>query len=291
MGMTYIPTTLDEALKLRSRIKARPLAGGSDLMVQSRRGIGLAPQFSEPLMIITELGELKGIRKTEDGTVEIGALTTPSEIASSTIVPWHVRQAASGMGAIALRNTATIGGNIGNASPKGDLPQPLILLDAEVVLVSLRGERRMLLDDFILGSKKTALGDDEIIKSVIIPSHDFSYLFYRKIGMRRANAISKLSLSAAAVVKDGEIIDFRASSGAAGPKVIRSREAENILKGHATGEIPELLPSFLSAWDSAISPHAMPLYRRNTTKRMLSYFLTAINNGDDEGIVSEEADG
>ncbi len=291
MGMTYIPTTLDEALKLRSRIKARPLAGGSDLMVQSRRGIGLAPQFSEPLMIITELGELKGIRKTEDGTVEIGALTTPSEIASSTIVPWHVRQAASGMGAIALRNTATIGGNIGNASPKGDLPQPLILLDAEVVLVSLRGERRMLLDDFILGSKKTALGDDEIIKSVIIPSHDFSYLFYRKIGMRRANAISKLSLSAAAVVKDGEIIDFRASSGAAGPKVIRSREAENILKGHAIGEIPELLPSFLSAWDSAISPHAMPLYRRNTTKRMLSYFLTAINNGDDEGIVSEEADG
>ena len=199
MGMTYIPTTLDEALKLRSRIKARPLAGGSDLMVQSRRGIGLAPQFSEPLMIITELGELKGIRKAEDGSVEIGALTTPSEIASSTIVPWHVRQAASGMGAIALRNTATIGGNIGNASPKGDLPQPMILLDAEVVLVSLRGERRMLLDDFILGSKKTALGDDEIIKSVIIPSHDFSYLFYRKIGMRRANAISKLSLSAAAV--------------------------------------------------------------------------------------------
>ena len=291
MGMTYIPTTLDEALKLRSRIKARPLAGGSDLMVQSRRGIGLAPQFSEPLMIITELGELKGIRKAEDGSVEIGALTTPSEIASSTIVPWHVRQAASGMGAIALRNTATIGGNIGNASPKGDLPQPMILLDAEVVLVSLRGERRMLLDDFILGSKKTALGDDEIIKSVIIPSHDFSYLFYRKIGMRRANAISKLSLSAAAVVKDGEIIDFRASSGAAGPKVIRSREAENILKGHAIGEIPELLPSFLSAWDSAISPHAMPLYRRNTTKRMLSYFLTAINNGDEEGIVSEEADG
>ena len=221
MGMTYIPSTLGEALLLRAETGAHPLAGGSDLMVQSKRGIALAPEFPFPVMIITGLDELKGITLLDDGSVEIGALTTPAEIASSSVVPWHVREAASGMGAIALRNSATIGGNIGNASPKGDLPQPLILLDAEVVLISVHGERRMLLDDFILGSKKTALGDDEIIKSVVIPKHDFSYLFYRKIGMRRANAISKLSLSAAAVVKDDEIIDFRAASGAARQKIIR----------------------------------------------------------------------
>ena len=168
MGVTYIPSTLDEALHLRAEKKARPLAGGSDLMVQSKRGIGLAPEFPFDVMIITGLKELKGIRKLDDGSVEIGALSTPAEIADSDLVPWHVRQAASGMGAIALRNSATIGGNIGNASPKGDLPQPLILLDASVVLASIRGERQMLLDDFILGSKKTALGDDEIIKSIVI---------------------------------------------------------------------------------------------------------------------------
>ena len=288
MSMTYIPTTLSEALHLRAEKKARPLAGGSDLMVQSRRGTALAPEFPFPVMIITSIPELKGIKLGDDGSVEIGALTTPAEIASSSIVPWHVREAASGMGAIALRNTATIGGNIGNASPKGDLPQPLILLDAEVVLSSIHGDRKMLLDDFILGSKKTALGEDEVIKSVVIPKHDFTYLFYRKIGMRRANAISKLSLSAAAVVKDGEILDFRAASGAAGPKVIRSREAEAILKGHMIDEIPELEEKFLDAWNDAISPHAMPLYRRNTTRRMLSYFLSAINTGAEEGIIREE---
>lgn len=288
MGMTYVPATLDEALRLRAEKGARPLAGGSDLMVQSKRGIGLAPEFPFDVMIITGLDELKGIRKDEDGTVEIGALTTPAEIAASDLVPWHVREAAAGMGAIALRNSATIGGNIGNASPKGDLPQPLILLDASVVLSSVKGERQMLLDDFILGSKKTALGSDEIIKSIVIPPHEFSYLFYRKIGMRRANAISKLSLSAAAVVKDGEIIDFRAASGAAGPKVIRSKEAENIVKGHMIAEIPEIMDPFLDAWNNAISPHAMPLYRRNSTRRMLNYFLNAIHSGAEEGIITEE---
>lgn len=106
--------------------------------------------------------------------------------------------------------------------------------------------------------------------------------------MRRANAISKLSLSAAAVVKDGEIIDFRASSGAAGPKVIRSREAENILKGHMVAELPELKESFLSAWNDAISPHAMPEYRRHTTRRMLEYFIDEIIRGAEPGIIGED---
>ena len=290
MGMTYIPATLPEALHLRAEKGARPLAGGSDLMVQSKRGIGLAPEFPYDVMIITGLSELRGIRSLDDGSVEIGALTTPAEIAASDIVPWHVRQAAAGMGAIALRNTATIGGNIGNASPKGDLPQPLIMLDADVVLASIHGSRRMKLDDFILGSKKTALGNDEIIRSVIIPPHDFTYLFYRKIGMRKANAISKLSLSAAATVKDGVILDFRAASGAAGPKVIRSHEAEDIIRGHRTEELPSIMDSFLEAWDNAISPHAIPLYRRNTTRRMLSYFLSAIHEGAAEGVISEEAE-
>lgn len=288
MGMSYIPTTLQEALEIRAEKGARPLAGGSDLMVQSKRGIGLAPEFPFDVMIITGLEELKGISQNEDGSIEIGALTTPAEIAESQIVPWHVRQAASGMGAIALRNTATIGGNIGNASPKGDLPQPLILLDAEVVLASVRGERRVLLDDFIIGSKKTLLEDDEIIRSVIIPPHGFTYLFYRKIGMRRVNAISKLSLSAAAVVRDGEVLDFRAASGAAGPKVIRSRVAESMLKGHMIGELKDLEEGFLEAWNNAISPHAMPLYRRNTTRRMLDSFISAIAEGAEPGIISEE---
>lgn len=280
----FIPETLEEALRIRKETGATILAGGSDLMVSNSMGAGITPAFRGDVMIITGLKELKGITETAD-TVEIGALTTSAEIARSPIAPELLKDAASRMGAIALRNSATIGGNIGNASPKGDMPQPLILLDAEVVLTSKDGERRMLVDDYIIATKKTAIRDDELITKVIIPKHDFTHIFFRKIGMRRANAISKLTLSAAAIVKDGVVVDFRASSGAAGPKVARSRKAEELLIGKKVTELAQVKDSFLDAWNDVISPHAMPEYRRNTTRRMLSYFIDALIAGHPAGRV------
>lgn len=254
-------------------------------MVAGSRGAGVTPAFKGDVMLIGNLSELKGIKENADGSVEIGAATTSAEIAASPLVHPLLRDAASRMGAIALRNSATIGGNIGNASPKGDMPQPLILLDAEVVLTSKDGERRMLVDDYIIATKKTAIRDDELITKVIIPKHDFTHIFFRKIGMRRANAISKLTLSAAAIVKDGMVVDFRASSGAAGPKVARSRKAEELLIGKKVTELAQVRDSFLDAWNEVISPHAMPEYRRNTTRRMLSYFIDALIAGHPAGRV------
>lgn len=275
--MCYIPETLEEALTIRKEIGAAPLAGGSDLMVQHYQGADITPAFSKPIMIISNLKELKGIRELEDGSVEIGALSTSREIATSPLVPYQVRAAASRMGAISLRNSATIGGNIGNASPKGDLPQPLILLDARVVLISLEGEREMLVDEFIKSAKKTELRSDEIIKAVIVPREKFSYYMFHKIGTRRANAISKLTISAIMNIDDdGIITDFRASSGAAGPKVARSREVEKMLIGHKVEELESIKEEFLDAYNNVISPHAMAEWRRNTTRRMLSYFIDRI---------------
>ena len=138
----FIPETLEEALRIRKETGATVLAGGSDLMVANSMGAGVTPAFKGDVLIITNLKELKGIRALPDGSVEIGACTTSAEIARSPIAPELLKDAASRMGAIALRNSATIGGNIGNASPKGDMPQPLILMDAEVVLTSVDGERR-----------------------------------------------------------------------------------------------------------------------------------------------------
>ena len=281
----FIPQTLEEALEIRKAYHPIPLAGGSDLMVAGSRGAGVTPAFKGDVMLIGNLSELKGIKENADGSVEIGAATTSAEIAASPLVHPLLRDAASRMGAIALRNSATIGGNIGNASPKGDMPQPLILLDAEVVLTSKDGERRMLVDDYIIATKKTAIRDDELITKVIIPKHDFTHIFFRKIGMRRANAISKLTLSAAAIVKDGVVVDFRASSGAAGPKVARSRKAEELLIGKKVTELAQVKDSFLDAWNEVISPHAMPEYRRNTTRRMLSYFIDALIAGHPAGRV------
>lgn len=283
----FIPETLEEALRIRKETGATILAGGSDLMVSNSMGAGITPAFRGDVMIITGLRELKGITETGD-TVEIGALTTSAEIARSPIVPELLKDAASRMGAIALRNSATIGGNIANASPKGDMPQPLILMDAEVVLKSLDGERRVLVDDFIIAHKKTELRDDEIITGVVIPKPQFTHIFYRKIGMRRANAISKLTLSAAATVRDGVLADFRASSGAAGPKVARSRKAEEILIGRKLEELSACKEEFLDAWNGVISPHAMPEYRRNTTRRMLAFFIDALAAGHAPGRVDIE---
>ena len=283
----FIPETLEEALRIRKETGATILAGGSDLMVSNSMGAGITPAFRGDVMIITGLKELKGITETAD-TVEIGALTTSVEIAGSPIAPELLKDAASRMGAIALRNSATIGGNIANASPKGDMPQPLILMDAEVVLKSLDGERRVLVDDFIIAHKKTELRDDEIITGVVIPKPQFTHIFYRKIGMRRANAISKLTLSAAATVRDGVLADFRASSGAAGPKVARSRKAEEILIGRKLEELSTCKEEFLDAWNGVISPHAMPEYRRNTTRRMLAFFIDALAAGHAPGRVDIE---
>lgn len=282
----FIPQTLEEALEIRKEYHSIPLAGGSDLMVAGSRGAGITPAFKgDSVVLIGNLKELKGIKENADGSVEIGACTTSAEIAASPIVHPLLKDAASRMGAIALRNSATIGGNIGNASPKGDMPQPLILLDAEVVLQSKDGERKMLVDEYIIATKKTAIHDDELITKVIIPKHDFTHIFFRKIGMRRANAISKLTLSSAAIIKDGIVVDFRASSGAAGPKVARSRKAEEMLIGKKVSELADVKESFLDAWNDVIAPHAMPEYRRNTTRRMLSYFIDALIAGHPAGRV------
>ncbi len=279
----YLPDTLEEALEIMDKDDVIPLSGGSDLMVSGFNGTGVDPQFNKPVMIISGLKELKGITKREDGSVIIGALSTSREIHTSELVHPLVRDAASRMGAIALRNSASIGGNIGNASPKGDMPQPLILLDSRVVLESVNGRREMLLDDFIIGAKKTKREKNELITAVIIPPTHFTHIYFHKIGMRRSNAISKLTLSVAAEIRDGVVVDFRASSGAAGPKVARNRDVEKILIGKKLEELPLVKDEFLDAWNNVISPHAMAEYRRNSTRRMLSYVIDQLVSGHKEG--------
>lgn len=279
----FMPDTLEEALEIMDREDVIPLAGGSDLMVSGFNGTGVDPTFNKPVMIISNLKELKGITQREDGSVVIGALSTSREIHTSELVHPLIRDAASRMGAIALRNSATIGGNIGNASPKGDTPQPLILLDSRVVLSSVNGTREMPVDEFIIAAKKTKREKNELITAVIVPPSHFTHIFFHKIGMRRSNAISKLTLSCAAEIRDGVVVDFRASSGAAGPKVARSRDAEMILIGKKVEELPLVKEEFLDAWNNVISPHAMAEYRRNSTRRMLNYFIDELVKGHPEG--------
>lgn len=270
----YMPSTLEEALEIKAQHDVIPLAGGSDLMVSHKRTIGLTPVFEKPVMIIRNLPELKKIYINDNGECCIGAGCTSAEIAESTLCPWHLRQAASRMGAIGLRNSATIAGNIANASPKGDTPGPLYLLDARVKLSSVRGEREELVSDFIVKFRTIDLKDDELITEIIVPysEDDFDYIFWHKVGTRKANAISKITLSQA-IRFDGNIVaDYRVSATATGAKTNRSRDVENILIGKEI--TPAITEEVIAAFDQVISPRAMPEFRREATRRMIRRFLT-----------------
>ncbi len=288
--MCYIPKTLQEALEIKSKHDVIILAGGSDLMVSNKRTLGLTPTFNKPVMIVRNLPELKKIYINEKGECCIGSGCTSAQIAENTMCPWHLRQAASRMGAVALRNSATIGGNIANASPKGDTPGPLYLLDARVKLSSISGEREVLVSDFIVKFRTIDLHPDEMITEVIVPysEDDFDYIFWHKVGTRKANAISKITLSQAIKFNnDGTVKDYRVSATATGAKTNRSRDVENILIGRKL--TPALIEDVINGFDNVISPRAMPEFRREATRRMIRRFLT-VSNEHPEGKVIDTYD-
>ena len=272
----YIPKTLKEALEIKAKVDVLPLAGGSDLMVAHKRTMGLTPEFDKPVMIIRNTPELKGIYLNEKGECCIGAGCTSAEIAENPLCPWHLRQAASRMGAIGLRNSATIAGNIANASPKGDTPGPLYLLDARVKLSSIRGDREELVSDFIVKFRTIDLQPDELITQIIVPysEDDFDYIFWHKVGTRKANAISKLTVSQAIkFASDGKTVaDYRLSATATGAKTNRSRDVENLIIGKEITD--DTIEAEVNGFDQVISPRAMPEFRREATRRMIRRFLS-----------------
>lgn len=272
----YIPRTLEEALDIRSQHDVIVLAGGSDLMVSHKRTLGLTPVFEKPVMIIRNLKELQNISINDKGECCIGAVCTAAQIAESTMAPWHLRQAASRMGAVGLRNSATIAGNIANASPKGDTPGPLYMLDARVKIQSKTNTREELVSDFIVKFREIDLRPDELITEIIVPlsEDDFDYIFWHKVGTRKANAISKITLSQAIKFdKDGETVkDYRLSATSTGAKTNRSCDVESLLIGRKI--TPELIEDVIRAFDGVISPRAMPEFRREATRRMIRRFLS-----------------
>lgn len=282
----FLPETLDEALKIMNENQCIPMAGGSDLMVANKRTIGVAPTFDKPVIIIRNLSELKKIYINDNGECCIGAACTSNEIASNLIVPWHLRMAASKMGAVGLRNSATIGGNICNASPKGDTPGPLYLLDARVKIKSIKSEREELVKDFIVKYKTLDLKPEELITEVIIPlsENDFDYVFWHKVGTRKSNAISKITLSQAIKFdSDGIVEDYRVAATASGAITNRSREVESLLIGKRISE--QLIESVIEAFDGVISPRAMAEFRREAVKRMIRRFLTESSKQGSEKVI------
>ncbi len=229
------PTRLEEAYALLADASGapwRPLAGGTDLMVQMTGEIGEPP---ERVLDIWAVNELRGIDVDADALV-IGALTTYTDLRRSPLVAEFVPalvEAAATIGAAQIQNRGTLGGNIVNASPAGDTLPVLLALGAEMVLGSAHGERTVHADDFWPSYRTTARRDDELLLRVRIPLALDRQVRFRKIGTRRAQAISKVVMAIAwrSTADDGPWTDVRLALGSVAATTVRARATEAAIEG------------------------------------------------------------
>ena len=268
------PTRLEEAYALLADASGapwRPLAGGTDLMVQMTGEIGEAP---ERVLDIWRLDELRGIG-IEDGSVTIGALTTYTELRQSPVVLEHLPalvHAAATIGAAQIQNRGTIGGNVINASPAGDTLPVLLAVGAEMVLGSAAGERRVAADAFWPTSRTTARRDDELLLRIRIPVMPDRDVRFRKVGTRRAQAISKVVMALAWRSQgDGPWTDVRLALGSVAATTARAGAAESALEGATP--IREVADAAVAALVSELEPiddvRSTADYRRLVAGRVL----------------------
>lgn len=183
----YSPKSLQQALLIRSKEAVIPYAGGTDLMVQNKKGA--------VYLFLNKIDELRQI--TDDGEyIRIGAAVTFTEGLKSDLIPQVMKEAVSRIAAPAIRNAGTFGGNLGNASDKADSVLIEVAMGAKVRLLSVGRERIMPVEEFFIKRGNTALADDEIIAEILLPKDKCSAPFYyKKVGGRNALAISRVALA------------------------------------------------------------------------------------------------
>jgi CO/xanthine dehydrogenase FAD-binding subunit len=205
------PRTLEEALRLKSETPgAVPIEGGTDVMVELNFDRARPPA----LLNLNEVRELKGWSR-ENGRLRLGASLTYDEAMEAALAEQlpALAEASRTVGSPQIRNRGTIGGNLGTASPAGDALPPLLIEGAEVEVASVQGARRLPVREFLVGPKRNALEEDELITAVLVEPSGASQTFM-KIGPRNAMVIAVCSLALSADRERGEL---RASFGSAGP--------------------------------------------------------------------------
>ncbi|MEM3631708.1 MAG: xanthine dehydrogenase family protein subunit M [Conexivisphaerales archaeon] len=225
------PRTLDEALSIVSKFNgvAKVIAGGTDLT------IALKELLVKPQAVV-DINGLKEIRYIRDdgGIIRIGALTTFDEIYRSGLINKYARclaQAAYNVGTWQIRNLATLGGNIANASPAADGATPLISLDAHVHIKSINNERDVPIIDMFLGPKKSALNSNELITEVYFKKDELANCGWARIGRRNANTISVVNVAVNISLADGKYRAARIGLGSVGPTPLYAKKASEYLIG------------------------------------------------------------
>ena len=229
----YQPTTLQEASRLLKEKGpgGRFLAGGTDLVIAMKEK-GLAPEY---IVDLKRLPGLSGIRRNSDGSITIGALTTMREIETSKLLrekyPFLCQSAAE-VGSIQIRNRATVGGNMSNATPSADVAPSLIALQAIAKVAGAGGERTVELEEFFLGPGRNALSPDEILTEITIPPTSPRLVGdYIKFSPREMMDLAYVGVAVVYSLNDKKCADVRIVLGAVAPTPIRAKKAEAALEG------------------------------------------------------------
>ena len=273
-----VPDSLSSVLQfLGSDEGWRPIAGGTDLMVLLNAG-------KLPFRRLVSLRKLSELRQivANDTNVMIGAGVTYTQIQQHPILQSEfplLCQAASWTGGIANQNQGTLGGNIANASPAADSSPALLVHDAKIHLFSLSGRRSLLYSDFHLGYKRLAMRPDELLYAIELSRRDSSWRYHgRKVGTRKAQAISKVSIAGAACIEDGRIADFRLAFASVAPVPLGCLATESFLKGRAL--TPETVVNARQILQSEITPisdiRSTSAYRSLVAQNLLTEFLETL---------------
>jgi carbon-monoxide dehydrogenase medium subunit len=279
------PHTLMEALQLlhEAHPQGAPVAGGTNLVPDLRSG----RHCPKVLVDISRLEDLRGIRR-EDGMISAGGCVTIAELLASPLVAetaGALHAAARLFASPLIRNRATLAGNLVDASPAADTAPPLLVLDAQVTLLSLSGCRTAPLADFFTGVRKTVCRPDELVGSVrwpvSEPASETGFGYY-KLGLRKADAISVISVAVRLDLgADGRCHQARVALGSVAPVPLRVYAVEALLQGQAL--TPAILVEAGRLAAEAVSPisdlRASASYRRRMADVLVQRLLKQTADG------------
>jgi carbon-monoxide dehydrogenase medium subunit len=238
---------------------------------------GLVPKY---VVDLKKISPLRVIREESDGSLRIGALVTMRELETSTLIrnryPF-LAQSAAEVGSVQIRNRATVGGNVANATPSADVAPALLVLDAEARISGLHGERSVPLAEFFVGPSKTVMMQSELLTEIVIPATHGVRGEYIKFSPREMMDLAYVGVAVALVFESNDKTCSRAriALGAVSPTPIRARKAEAILHNRVlTEELAELAGNEAATECSPISDvRSSAEYRREmvrvNTKRAL----------------------
>lgn len=283
------PGSLSAVVSLLARQPGEwlPIAGGTDIMVQYATG----KLAARKLVSLWDLPELRGI-DVSDAAVTIGAACTYTDIREHQVIAEEfplLTAAARWTGGIANQNRGTLGGNIVNASPAADSLPALLVYEAELILISARGEHHVRYIDFHTGYKQMLLAPDELIRAISLPRRISGYISYsRKVGARNAQAISKVSIAGVGRLVSGVMYDVRIAAGSVAPVPIRLRETEDLVNGKTIS--PDLMQAARKSAISEVSPiddiRSTAAYRSTVLGNLVAEFLQKLAAGKSSAVLA-----